>query len=88
LAEDRLPVLISTVTTHSQERVTPGNDRIDEDEVACRQDLLGEPGISPNIFRSVRRDSPLLLELKCLPELETKNRLNGDYVWLKIVFKF
>jgi hypothetical protein len=32
--------------------------------------------------------SKLLLELKWLPELETKNRLNGDYVWLKMVYKF
>ena len=30
----------------------------------------------------------LLLELKWLPELETKNRLTGDYVWLKMVYKF
>ena len=32
--------------------------------------------------------SKLLLELKWLPELETKNRLNGDYIWLKMVYKF
>ncbi len=30
----------------------------------------------------------LVLELKWLPELETKNRLNGDYLWLKAVYKF
>jgi len=30
----------------------------------------------------------LLLELKYFPELETKNRRNGDYIWLKMVFKF
>jgi hypothetical protein len=30
----------------------------------------------------------LLLEVKWLPELETKNRLNGDYVWLKMVYTF
>jgi hypothetical protein len=30
----------------------------------------------------------LILELKWLPELETKNRLNGDYIWLKMVYKF
>lgn len=30
----------------------------------------------------------LVLELKWLPELETKNRLNGDFVWLKMVYKF
>ncbi len=30
----------------------------------------------------------LLFELKWLPELETKNRLNGDYVWLKMVYTF
>jgi hypothetical protein len=30
----------------------------------------------------------LLFELKWLPELETKNRLNGDYIWLKMVYTF
>jgi hypothetical protein len=33
-------------------------------------------------------ESKLLLELKWLPELETKNRLNGDYIWLKMVYTF
>ncbi len=27
-------------------------------------------------------------ELRWLPELETKNRLEGDYVWLKVVYQF
>jgi len=30
----------------------------------------------------------LAFELKWLPELDTKNRLDGDYVWLKAVYKF
>ena len=30
----------------------------------------------------------LAVEVKWLPELDTKNRLNGDYVWLKMVYKF
>ena len=30
----------------------------------------------------------LLFELKWLPELDTKNRLKGDYVWLKMVYTF
>ena len=30
----------------------------------------------------------LSVELKWLPELDTKNRLNGDYIWLKMVYKF
>ena len=30
----------------------------------------------------------LLFELKWLPELDTKNRLNGDYIWLKMVYTF
>jgi hypothetical protein len=30
----------------------------------------------------------LLIEFKWLPELDTKNRLNGDYLWLKMVYKF
>ena len=33
-------------------------------------------------------ESKLLLELKWLPELDTKNRLNGDYIWAKMVYKF
>jgi hypothetical protein len=30
----------------------------------------------------------LLFELKWLPELESRNRLNGDYIWLKMVYTF
>ena len=30
----------------------------------------------------------LSLELKWLPELDTKNRLDGDYIWFKMVYKF
>jgi hypothetical protein len=30
----------------------------------------------------------LLVELKWLPELDTENRLKGDYLWLKMVYKF
>ncbi len=30
----------------------------------------------------------LAVEVKWLPELDTKNRLNGDYIWLKMVYKF
>jgi hypothetical protein len=30
----------------------------------------------------------LLFELKWLPELDTQNRLKGDYVWLKMVYTF
>jgi hypothetical protein len=30
----------------------------------------------------------LVFELKWLPELDTKNRLDGDYIWLKAVYKF
>ena len=33
-------------------------------------------------------EQKLLLELKWLPELETKNRLNGDYIWFKMVYTF
>ncbi len=30
----------------------------------------------------------LVFELKWLTELDTQNRLEGDYVWLKMVYKF
>ena len=33
-------------------------------------------------------DQKLVLEAKWLPEFETRNRLRGDYVWLKAVYKF
>jgi hypothetical protein len=33
-------------------------------------------------------EQKLIVEFKWLPELETKNRLNGDYLWLKMVYKF
>ena len=33
-------------------------------------------------------EQKLIFELKWLPELDTKNRLNGDYLWLKMVYKF
>ena len=33
-------------------------------------------------------DQKLIVELKWLPELETKNRLNGDLVWFKLIYKF
>jgi hypothetical protein len=30
----------------------------------------------------------LAVELKWLTDLDTKNRLDGDYLWLKMVYKF
>jgi len=30
----------------------------------------------------------MIFELKWLPELDTKNRLNGDFIWFKMVYKF
>ena len=33
-------------------------------------------------------DNTLLGELRWLPELETKNRLEGDYFWAKLVYQF
>jgi len=29
----------------------------------------------------------LAIELKWIPELDTKKRLEGDYIWLKMVYK-
>ena len=33
-------------------------------------------------------ENTLVAEFRWLPELETKNRLKGDYYWLKIVYQF
>ena len=30
----------------------------------------------------------MIFELKWLPELDTRNRLNGDFIWFKMVYKF
>jgi hypothetical protein len=30
----------------------------------------------------------LAVELKWLTETDTKNRLEGDYIWLKIAYRF
>ena len=30
----------------------------------------------------------MLAELKWLPEVEAQKRLKGDYIWLKVIFKF
>ena len=29
-----------------------------------------------------------IFEFKWLPELDTKNRLKGDFIWAKVVYKF
>lgn len=33
-------------------------------------------------------DTDLIAEIKWLHEMETRNRLSGDYLWAKVVFKF
>jgi hypothetical protein len=33
-------------------------------------------------------DENFVAELRWLPELETKNRVEGDYIWLKLVYQF
>ena len=47
-------------------------------------------GIGPVIdYLLPFKDSSLLvLEFRWLPELDTKNRPEGDYYWLKIAYKF
>lgn len=46
-------------------------------------------GIGPVLgyVQPIGRDA-LIFELKWLPELETRNRLKGDYLWFKMVYKF
>lgn len=34
------------------------------------------------------KDNTLVFEARWLPELETKNRLEGDYIWVKLVYQF
>ena len=30
----------------------------------------------------------VIAEVKWLHEMETRNRLEGDYIWFKLIFKF
>ena len=46
-------------------------------------------GLGPVLsFAGKLGDLDMVTELKWLHEMETKNRLQGDYVWLKVLFKF
>ena len=45
---------------------------------------------SGRTFRGLGKLGPceVVSEVKWLPELETRNRLEGDYLWMKLVLKF
>jgi hypothetical protein len=46
-------------------------------------------GIGPVVgFILPMADETLLIEARWLPELETKNRIEGDYFWLKVAWQF
>ena len=67
------------------------------------QQITGDSGVGANLGNFEGRTAGLgpvisyahkigkvdtLAELKWLHEVETKNRLQGDYIWLKVIFKF
>jgi len=54
------------------------------------QDFKGRTaGIGPTLgYILPVGENTLVAEFRWLPELETKNRLKGDYYWLKIVYQF
>ena len=56
-------------------------DHLQPDEVSL-QPFLGLQ------FRQPLGNQSLVVELKWLTELETKKRLEGDFIWLKVVYKF
>jgi hypothetical protein len=47
-------------------------------------------GLGPVLgyIHPLSKTESLLFELKWLAEMETKNRLDGDYIWLKMVYRF
>ena len=46
-------------------------------------------GIGPNLsWAGKLGPCELVSEVKWLPELKTRNRLEGDYIWMKLVLKF
>ena len=46
-------------------------------------------GIGPVLtYILPRGKETLVAELRWLPELDVQNRLEGDYVWLKVVYQF
>jgi len=59
-----------------------------------QKDIFGDfkgrtAGIGPTLgYILPVGENTLVAEFRWLPELETKNRLKGDYIWLKIVYQF
>ena len=53
-------------------------------------DFMGRTaGIGPVLtYILPRGDDTFVAELRWLPELDVKSRLEGDYVWLKLVYQF
>lgn len=56
----------------------------------ARHDFKGQTlGVGPVLSYILPCDNATwVLEAKWLPELDTKNRLNGDFIWLKAVYQF
>ena len=53
-------------------------------------DFMGRTaGVGPVLsYILPRGKETLVAELRWLPELDVKNRLEGDYIWLKLVYQF
>jgi hypothetical protein len=45
-------------------------------------------GAGVSYIRKLGKTTNLAAELKWLPELETKNRLKGNYIWFKLALLF
>jgi len=63
---------------------------VDSGQKEIFQDFKGRTvGIGPTLgYILPVGENTLVVELRWLPELESKNRLKGDYYWLKIVYQF
>jgi hypothetical protein len=62
----------------------------DSGEGATLGDFKGKAvGLGPVVsYATSLWDNDTVFELKWLHEVETENRLQGDIVWLKVVYKF
>ena len=74
-----------------------------QEPVPLAQPELGLPGDGANLgdfqgrtvglgpvvtYLLPRGDENFVAEVRWLPEIDTKRRLEGDYVWMKLVYQF
>lgn len=56
--------------------------------LGCFKGRTAGIGLVLGYIQPIGQEEKLLLEFNWLPELDTQNRLKGEYLWLKMVYTF